>query len=283
MSSAQSTVLAIAGVLAGFAIGSFLCVVIERMPVALDEPDEFGDVYSMRPWREVLGGSSRCDGCGSGIQAYDMVPFVSWFVLRGKCRRCGERIPALHPFVELAVPLLGFAFVAVYGWGWRTGPGLWLVPVGVAVAVIDLRTLMVPTRIVWPAFGVTVVLSVVAALVSDEPRWLFGGLVGLLALAGPLALIWFVLPGGMGFGDVRLAVLLGWTVGFSGLQGSWVSAMFLAVATLSLAALIGIASGIVGMAQYGRKAKVPFGPSLVLAALVIAAFSADIIEGFQIG
>lgn len=282
MSSAQSTVLAVAGILAGFAVGSFLCVVIERMPFALDEPDEFGDVFGMRPWREVLGGSSRCDGCGSDIKPYDMVPVLSWLLLRGKCRTCGSRIPGIHPIIELAVPVLGVAYVAAFGWGWRTVPGLWLVPVGLAVAVIDLRVLMVPTRIVWPAFGVTVALSVVAALVSDHPRWLFGGLVGLLTLAGPLGVIWFVLPQGMGFGDVRLAVLAGWTVGFSGLQGSWATAAFLAVVTLAVAAVVGIVMGIGTLIRVGRQAKVPFGPSLVIAALIVAALSSRILDGFTI-
>lgn len=282
MSSAQSTVLAIAGILAGFAVGSFLCVVIERMPFPLDEPDEFGDLYGMRPWREVLGGSSRCDGCDSGIKAYDMVPVLSWIVLRGRCRNCTARIPGIHPVVELAVPVLGAGVVLAMGWGWRTIPALWLVPVGIAGAVIDLRVLMVPTKIVWPAFAVTLLLSGLAALVESEPRWLLGGLIGIAGLAGPLALIWFAVPGGMGFGDVRLAVLLGWTVGFCGIRGSWSTVLFLVAGTLALSAVVGIVMGIGALIREGRRAKVPFGPSMVIATLIAVAFSQEILKGFQI-
>ena len=282
MSGAQTAVLAVFGVLAGFAVGSFLCVVIERMPVPLAEPDEFGDMYAMRPWREVLSGSSRCDGCDADIKAYDMVPFFSWFVLRGKCRRCGSRIPALHPAVELAVPVLAAAAVAEMGWGGRVVAVVGLVRVGTAGSVIGRGVLVVPTRTVGPAFFVSVALAGVAAAVESEPRWLLGGLIGILTLAGPLALIWFILPGGMGFGDVRLAVLLGWTVGFCGIGDSWSTAMFLAVATLAAAAVIGIVMGIGGVIREGRKAKVPFGPSLVIATLAVSALSARILEGFAV-
>lgn len=282
MSSTQTAILAVVGVLAGFAVGSFICVVIERLPVLLDEPNRFGDLYDTRPWGEVLGGSSRCSSCESPIKAYDKIPFLSWILLRGRCRTCGQSIPGFHPLVELAVPAIGAVMVWQYGWGWRTLPVLWLVPIAVAVAAIDLRTYIVPTRLIWPAFAVALILSGIAVAVEGEPRWLFGGLLGILTLAGPLFVIWFALPGGMGFGDVRLTVLLGWTVGFATIEGSWVSAVFLSVATLALAAVLGLVLGIVGLAARGRQAKVPFGPSLSLAALVVIAVGHRLLEGFEI-
>lgn len=282
MSSLQAVVLAIFGGLAGFAVGSFACVVIERLPVALDEPDQFGDLYGTRPWREVLGGNSRCSSCGAPIRAVDKIPFVSWLVLQGRCRGCNDRIPAFHPGVELAVPLIGAALVIALEWGWWLLPVLWLVPVGIAVSVIDVRTYIVPTKIVWPAFGVSLVLSVIAALVAHHPRWLFGGLVGIVVLSGPLFAIWFIMPRGMGFGDVRLTVLLGWTLGFVSITGSWVTVAFMAALTLTMAAVIGIVFGIVGLSVRGRNAKVPFGPSLVLGTLIAVAFAEELLRGFAV-
>ncbi len=283
MSPAQQTVLIVFGILAGFAVGSFACVVIERMPVMLDEP-KHGDLWDTRPWGEVLGGHSRCSSCGNPIRPVDKIPFLSWLVLRGKCRNCDERIPAFHPLVELAVPAIGVLVVLAYGWGWRVVPVLWLVPVAVVIAAIDLRTYIVPTRVVWPAFGVSVVLSVIAALVEGEPVWLLGGVVGALTLCVPLGLIWFAMPSGMGFGDVRLVVLLGWTVGFAAVDvgRGWITALFVAVIALALSAVTGIVFSLIGVTARGRQAKVPFGPSLVLGALVCIMFATEILDFFEL-
>lgn len=283
MTTAQQVVLAVAGVLAGFAIGSFACVVIERMPVELDEPNEFGDRFRIRPWREVLGGSSRCSGCGSEIRPWDKIPFVSWLMLRGKCRTCGDKIPAFHPLVEFAVPAIGLAMAVAVGWGWRVGPVLWLVPVGVVASAIDLRTLMVPTRLVWPAFGVAIVLSVVGALAAHEQRWLFGGAIGALLFAGPLFLIWFAVPRAMGFGDIRLSVLLGWTLGFAVIDGSWRSVAGVVLVLWGTSAVIGILIALLGFAVRGRGEQVPFGPALVAGTFLCIAFAPNILTHLNVG
>ena len=184
--------------------------------------------------------------------------------------------------VEAAVPLVTVGLVIAYGWGWRISPALWLVPVGIAAAVIDLRTMIVPTRIVWPAFGVTVVLSAVASVMSGESRWLVGGLIGVACMAGPLALLWFALPGGMGFGDVRLATLLGWTVGFCTIEKSPITAVFTSVTALALSAVLGLIMGVVGLVAFGRGRKVPFGPALVAGALIVIGFGEDVLNGFAV-
>ena len=267
------------GTLVAFAIGSFLCVVTERMPVELDEPNEYGDSYDTWPWSEVLGGTSRCSSCGEPIRAVDKIPVVSWFLLRGKCRGCGDRIPGFHPVVELLVPLLFLAAVWAIGLDWRLLPVLGLIPAGVAISVIDIRTMIVPTRVVWPAFALVVVLSIISVATLGEWGWLFTSLVGLVSLAGPLFLLWFALPRGMGFGDVRLAVLLGWTVGFYG-GNAPVSGLILAVLVLFLASLIGIVVGIGAMGARGRKAKVPWGPSLFTASLLAIAIAHPVLDAF---
>lgn len=103
--------------------------------------------------------------------ARDNIPVLSWLLLRGRCRGCGERIPAFHPIVELLVPLL-FLGGVVDRLDWRLLPVLGLIPAGVAVSAIDLRTMIVPTRIVWPAFGLIVVLSLIVGTLESQPAWL---------------------------------------------------------------------------------------------------------------
>lgn len=279
--SSTEVVLLLFGTLVAFAVGSFLCVVVDRLPVALDEPNEYGDSYDTRPWDEVLGGNSRCDDCGEPIRAVDKIPVLSWFLLRGRCRGCSARIPWFHPVIELLTPLLFLAAVWAIGWDWRLLPVLGLIPAGVAISAIDIRTLIVPTRIVWPAFAAVVVLSVVSAAIASEWSWLLTSAVGLATLAGPLFVLWFLLPSGMGFGDVRLAVLLGWTVGFYGGSEPAAGAL-LAVILLLFAAVLGIVMGVTMLGARGRKAKVPFGPSLVISAFLCIALAQPILEPFGI-
>lgn len=282
MNAADVVLLAI-GFIGFAAIGSFTNVVIDRLPVALDEPNKFGELWDTRPWSEVFGGRSRCSDCGEPVRATDNIPIVSWLVLRGKCRSCGERIPAFHVWVELLVPLLFLGAVATIGWGWAILPALWLIPVGVCVAVIDARTMIVPTRVVWPSFFVAVALCVLAAVIEGEWQWLLAALIGLAVFAGPLFLIWFINPKGMGFGDVRLATLLGLYIGFYAAtvaDGMLWAPVMLAVIAMGASALIGIILAIVVFGARGKNAKVPFGPSMVIAVFLCIAFAAHILDPF---
>lgn len=279
--STVEIILAVAGTLFFLAIGSFTCVVIDRLPLLLDEPNQYGDLYDTRPWGEVLGGTSRCSSCGEGVRPYDNIPAISWILLRGKCRGCGERIPAFHPLVELASPVLFLLMVWAIGWNWTLLPVLWLIPIGLAITVIDLRTLIVPTRLVWPAFFVTVALSVLVAGLEGQWSWLLTSVVGLAAFAGPLFAVWFIHPRGMGFGDVRLATLLGWAVGFyAGTRP--IAGLFLALVCMGLSAIIGLIYGIIGLGARGRKAQVPFGPALITGAFICIALAPEILDPFGV-
>src|SRR5690606_2872522 len=111
--------------------------------------------------------------------------------------------------------------------------------------------------------------------------WLLSAAVGVAVLAGPLFALWFLLPTGMGFGDVRLTVLLGWYLGFySGVRP--VAAVILALIALVVASLVGIVLGVVVLGERGRKAKVPFGPALVIAAFVCVALAPEILDPFDV-
>ncbi|MFM7062098.1 MAG: prepilin peptidase [Actinomycetes bacterium] len=277
-------VLVVFGVLAMFLVASFTNVVVDRMPLALDEPNEYGEEWDTRPWGEVVAGRSRCSSCGTDVRWLDNVPVVSYLVLRGRCRSCGERYGAFHVLVELAVPavavLVTWGVVHFQGWSWVLLPYLFLVPVGAALSAIDLRTLIVPTRIIWPSAAVMAVLCAAAALLEGEPAWLLGVAMGVLAFAGPLFLIWFVIPTGMGFGDVRLATLLGMPLGLAaastGRSFGW--AAVLAAMCLLVSSVIGIGIAIPGMVVGNHK--VPFGPALVAGTLLCATLAQPILDAF---
>lgn len=263
----------IVAVVYGLAVGSFTNVIIDRLPLALDEPNRFGELWDTRPWGEVLGGRSRCSTCATPIRVVDNIPVISYLVLRGRCRGCGERYPAFHLLVELMVPVL--AGLAVWGIGLHAAliPTLWLIPTCVAIGLIDFRTMIVPTRLVWPTLVVSLAITAGIAIQRGDATLLLGGAIGVGVLAGPLFLVWWFIPRGMGFGDVRLAVLLGWNVGFV----AWmtldrpIGPVFLAVTTLAVGAVLGIVVGIALQVGLGRP--IPFGPALVggaLFALILA-------------
>jgi leader peptidase (prepilin peptidase)/N-methyltransferase len=148
--------------------------------------------------------------------------------------------------------------------------------------VIDARTYIVPTRLVWPGFFLSVLLSGIAAAAGSQPRWLLGGLIGVGVLAGPLFLLWVVMPAGMGFGDVRLAVLLGWTVGFVMADHRPVSSVFAALVCLVVAAVLGLVFGMLVIGARGMRAKVPFGPTLVAAALLVCGLAPHLRHAFKV-
>lgn len=265
-----SWVVYVAIALVGACIGSFACVIIDRLPLELDEPNELGETWDTRPWAEVVGGRSRCSSCGTDIAPAENVPVLAWLVLRGRCRHCGARIPAYLPLVEAMVPALAVWAVAVRGWTWTTAPILFLVVVGVIIAAIDIPTLIVPTRLVWPSFGVAVVMCVAIALGLGEPGWLVAALVGLACLAGPLGALWWIMPRGMGFGDVRLACLLGWTVGFEAAPGGLGVVAYSCLLVITIGALLGIVLGVVSViAQFRKLRFVPFAPSLIAASYLV--------------
>lgn len=283
--SSQEIVLIVAIGILLVPIASFCNVIIDRMPLALDEPNEYGELWDTRSWSEVVGGRSRCSSCGADVRPVDNIPVLSYVLLRGRCRSCGEPFGSFHLWVELGVPLVGalvvWAVVRQQGWSWSLVPVLFLVPVGAVVSAIDLRTLMVPTRVVWPATATAAFMMVLAVVADGEPPWLLGAVLGAVALSGPLFVLWWIVPAGMGFGDVRLTVLLGLEVGFAagvaGYSPGW--GALLSGICLFVASMLGIVMA-VPFLGFGRR-KIPFGPALVTAALICVTMAEPILAPFS--
>jgi leader peptidase (prepilin peptidase)/N-methyltransferase len=234
--------------LLGLAIGSFLNVVIHRVP---------RNASLVRP-------ASRCPHCGAGIRARHNVPVLGWLLLRGRCADCRTRVSVRYPLVEAGTAVL-FTLVAWrFGWSAAVPAYLYLTAVGIALAVIDLDTHRLPDRIVVPSYVVGGVLLAAASRDWATAGRAAAGLTGLFALYFVIA---FLRPGGMGFGDVKLAGLLGLYLGWLG----WSSLLVGAFAGFALGALAGVVLLVAGRA--GRRSEVAFGPYMI-AGVFLAMFVA---------
>ena len=233
-------------------MGSFLNVVIWRVPR--------GESIASPP--------SHCPRCNERIKARDNIPLVSWLLLNGRCRNCGEPISARYPLVELLVAVIFAAVTAVNGVEWDLAWQLPLAAVLVAVAAIDLDLHIIPNKIVYPAavWGVVSALLIRASDLPELAAWGVGAFLFLLIAA-------LVYPAGMGMGDVKLAGAMGLYLGSS------------VVVALLVAFLSGTAVGITIMFRHGvaegRKMGVPFGPFLAFGGIVALLVGPDLVEVYR--
>jgi leader peptidase (prepilin peptidase)/N-methyltransferase len=232
-------ILAVAAVF-GLLLGSFANVLIARIPDG----------------RSVVGGRSACMSCGHQIAWYDNIPLVSWLVLRGRCRHCKAPIGWLYPVVEASVAILCVA--SAWKWGASVTTLLFcvLATATVALVVIDIKHRRLPHRIVLPTIGIVAVLAIAAWLLGERQSW-WSALLGAVALGGFYAVLWFVYPKGMGFGDVTTAVLIGFAAGFLGYPE-------LAVAAIAGPLVGGVVVIILALAGKAKRGvAVPYGPALL--------------------
>lgn len=242
--------------LAGLAVGSFLNVVIVRMPD--------GESSLLTP-------PSTCPHCEARIRPTDNIPVLSYLVLRGRCRACQEPIPLGYPLVEVANAVLWIAATLRFGAAWALVPFLVLFSTLLAQSVIDLELYRLLDRITFPVFGASVVLVGGVSLIEGEPSRILlalGGAVGYFVFLFVPALIY---PRGMGLGDVKLALLMGLYLG-------WVNPL-LCLYALITASVLGLVAGIVLYVARGRRsAEFPFGPWLALGCVLVLLFSGPILD-----
>ena len=230
----------------GLVVGSFLNVVIARVPKK----------------ESVVRPRSRCPGCGAAIAPRDNVPVLSWLALRGRCRSCGERISARYPLVEVTTAAL-FALTALrLGLDAALPAFLVFVAALVAITPIDLELRIVPNRIVYPTLFVSVPLLLLAAAIDGDWASAREAAIGGVAAFAMFFVLWYVSPKGMGYGDVRLSGVIGMFLGWLGL---WEVALGLFLAFLS-ASVIGVA--LMAAGRKGRRDVIPFGPFLALGAVL---------------
>jgi len=232
----------------GLAFGSFLTVVIDRVPKKAS----------------IVAPPSACPSCGVMISARDNVPLVSYLVLRGRCRSCGTAIPPIYPVLEASTGLLFAASAIAFHRPYVAAVVALFFAVLLAVAVIDVQLQVIPNRITYPSLAGFALLVVAGAVAGqlDLVRAAIG-----LAAFGVSLLILALASRGMGVGDAKLAALIGLVLGSLGLA-------YVAVAAAA-AILIGgiLAVGALLVLHADRKHAMPFGPSLAAGA-VVAAFVA---------
>ncbi len=225
----------------GLAVGSFLGVVAARVPLR----------------RSVVRPGSACMSCAAPVPRRDNVPLVSYVLLRGRCRRCGTRIPPRDPAIELVSALLLAGCVLAFGLTIRAAAAAIFCAALVVVTATDLELRIVPNRVVLPAAAAVLALRTIA---DPSPEWALGA----TAAAGALFLVALAYPGGMGMGDVKLALLLGAMLG----RSVWIALM--------LALLLALVPSVAMLARYGHRARklaIPFAPFLATGG-VIALFAA---------
>jgi leader peptidase (prepilin peptidase)/N-methyltransferase len=231
---------------AGLAVGWFLNLVISRVPQG----------------RSPVRPGSRCPHCAAPIKPWHNVPVLGWLMLRGRCAACQETISPRYPLVEIATALLFVAVTARIGLVATLPAYLYLTAVTVALTMIDCAVHRLPNSIVLPSYLVGGVLLVPGGLAGHDWSAVVRGLAAMAVLWSFFRALVFVHPGGMGYGDVKLAGLLGLYLGWLG----WSSVLVGTFAGFLIGGAVGAALLLTRRAD--RKTAIPFGPFMLGGAML---------------
>jgi leader peptidase (prepilin peptidase)/N-methyltransferase len=231
-----------AAFLVGACLGSFLNVVIHRLPLG----------------ESIVSPGSRCPACGRPIRPWENVPIVGFLALRGRCAGCGARISWRYPFVEFLTATAYAAIVWHAGVSWRTASDLLFFSLLVPIAFIDIDHRIIPDELSLGGLAVGILLSFAPG--ADWKGSLAGALLGGGMLYGT-AFAYEKVRGveGMGGGDVKLIAMIGAFIGWRGV-----------IMAIFFGALLGAAGGLLAMRRGGEglKTAIPFGPYLCMAGLL---------------
>ena len=251
--------------LLGLAIGSFLNVVIHRLPRIMERDwatqcaDLRGEALPEEEPFSIVRPRSRCPHCGHQIGALENIPILSYLVLGGRCKGCGKRISWRYPLVEALTAAL-FVFAA-----WHFGPGIpaiaamLFIAAMIALTFIDFDSQLLPDSITLPLLWVGLLLNV-SATFTDLTSAVLGAVAGYLALWSVYWLFKLTTgKEGMGYGDFKLLAAI----------GAWFGWQVLPL-TILMSSLVGALVGValILLAKHGRNVPIPFGPYLATAGIV---------------
>ena len=253
------------GGLLGLLVGSFLNVVIHRLPRMMERDwqcqcaDLRGEAAPQGEDLSLVKPRSRCPACGHSISALENIPVLSWLVLRGKCSACQAPISARYPLIEILTGLLTAGAATYFGFGWSALGAFLLIWALVSLTFIDFDTTYLPDAITLPLLWCGLLFNV-GNTYTDLASAVIGAVAGYLAL-------WSVYWGfklltgkeGMGYGDFKLLAAL----------GAWMGWQMLPVIVL-LSSVVGAIVGLslIVLAKRGREIPIPFGPYLAAAGLI---------------
>jgi len=236
--------------LLGLIVSSFLNVCIDRLPER----------------ESIVSPPSHCPACGRRLAPFDLIPVLSYLLLRGRCRYCGAPIPRRVLLVEATTGLLFVLLWYRYGLSLRLLLATLYTCFFIVIFVIDLEHQLVLNRVIYPAI-VVALLAVPITPNHDAVKLLGGGAIGL----GLLFLIAFIYPAGMGMGDVKLATFIGLVVGFP--------AVFAALLISFVAGGL-VGGGLLLTGLKGRKDPIPFAPFLVAGGMAAMLYGEQIIDWY---
>jgi leader peptidase (prepilin peptidase) / N-methyltransferase len=266
----------------GLLVGSFLNVVIHRVPVMLERTWrreclalEGKEAPPEEPY-DLVRPRSACPGCKAPITALQNIPVISYLALRGKCARCARPIGARYPIVELATAILSALVASRYGASWTTAAALVLTWFLIGLAVIDMDTQLLPDGMTLPLLWIGLLLPILLPAGDRLPVDLRTAVIG--AVAGYLSLwgvyhLFKLLTGkeGMGYGDFKLLAALGAWLG-------WQMLLPIIIGAAGVGALVGITSIVLG--KRGRGVPMAFGPYLAAAGWIMLMWGPALVDGY---
>ncbi len=251
----MTAVVAVACALIGLYVGTFLDLVIDRVP-------------QKKPMRPLRAGCRNCLDADSAAR----LPRLPWVAQRGRCPTCGEKVSLRYPLVELGTAALYAAVALRLGANAALPAFLVFFASLMAISVIDLELQIIPNRIIYPTIVLSLPLLAVAALAEGDIRRMATALAGAAIAFAILLLVHLISPASMGFGDVRLAFVLGLFLGWFDLSHVAIG-LFVGFA---LGAIVGV-----GLMLFGgrtRKDSVSFGPFLAAGAAVAVLFGEPLLS-----
>jgi leader peptidase (prepilin peptidase)/N-methyltransferase len=258
----------------GLALGSFINVVVHRLPVMMQRQWQEQcaelrgeELPEQAPYNLLVPGSA-CPACGHGIIWHENIPVLGWLLLRGKCSTCAVVIPSRYPIVEALTGGLTAYAAWYFGFGWQAGAAFLLIWALIALTFIDLDTFFLPDSITYPLIWLGLLVNLNGLFAPLETA-VIGAVAGYVSL-WTVYQLFRLLTGkeGMGFGDFKLLAALGAWLG-------WTMLPLVILLSSLIGACIGI--GMIVLAGHDRAKPIPFGPYLALAGLVSLFWGKDLV------
>lgn len=285
----QSPLLAMVAVgILGLCVGSFLNVVIHRMPLMMEQhflaesrfalQDELQPALKAKyeltdylPEKPITLSrpASRCPQCNHQIRWYENIPVVSWLALRGKCSKCHNPIGVRYPLVEIITAILSVLVVIQFGVTLQALMALFLVWTLIALTGIDFDTQLLPDRLTLPLAGLGLVANAFGLFITPTQA-IWGYVIGFLCL-WLVYILFLVITGkrGMGHGDFKLLAAL----------GAWLGPLMLPIIIL-LSSVVGAIVGIVLMKRAGESKPFAFGPYIAIAGIIALLYGKSIMQWY---